>query len=159
MAWMHPHSAVKKKFSTVWSPGKVMATVFWDVYGAVSWFHTFQFNNKCSCLSGNSKEAIHKKRPVLLTTFLLLLHDNARPHRAAGTMSLLNPWGRETLPHLPYSTDMAPADFICSLRWKAFQRSAIPSQWMGSKLSQEIVACPGPTFCIWRTWQIDISLW
>jgi hypothetical protein len=37
MTWMHPHSPVKKKFKTVQSPGKVMATVFWDVHG-VLWF-------------------------------------------------------------------------------------------------------------------------
>jgi hypothetical protein len=32
MIWMHPHSPVKKKFKTVQSPGKVIATGFWDVY-------------------------------------------------------------------------------------------------------------------------------
>jgi hypothetical protein len=33
MTWKHPHSPVKKKFKTVQSPGKAMATVFWDVHG------------------------------------------------------------------------------------------------------------------------------
>jgi hypothetical protein len=33
MMWKHPHFPVKKKFKRVQSPGKVMATVFWDVYG------------------------------------------------------------------------------------------------------------------------------
>jgi hypothetical protein len=32
MTWRHPHSPVKKKYKTVQSPGKVMATVFWDVH-------------------------------------------------------------------------------------------------------------------------------
>jgi hypothetical protein len=31
--WKHPHSPVKNKFKTVQSPGKVMATVFWNVHG------------------------------------------------------------------------------------------------------------------------------
>jgi hypothetical protein len=31
MTWKRPHSPVKKKFKTMQSPGKVMATVFWDV--------------------------------------------------------------------------------------------------------------------------------
>jgi hypothetical protein len=35
MTWKHPHSPVKKKFKTVQSPGKEMATVFWDVYGVL----------------------------------------------------------------------------------------------------------------------------
>jgi hypothetical protein len=33
MTWKHSHSPVKKKFKTVQSQGKVMAKVFWDVYG------------------------------------------------------------------------------------------------------------------------------
>jgi hypothetical protein len=32
MKWMYLHSPVKKKFTTVQSPEKVMATVFCDVY-------------------------------------------------------------------------------------------------------------------------------
>jgi hypothetical protein len=32
MTWMHLHSPVKKKFTTLQSPEKVMATVFCDVY-------------------------------------------------------------------------------------------------------------------------------
>jgi hypothetical protein len=56
MTWKHPHSPVKKKLKTVQSPGKVMATVFWDVHSSFGGFHTSQFNNKCNCLSGNSKE-------------------------------------------------------------------------------------------------------
>jgi hypothetical protein len=35
MTWKHPRSPVKKKFKTVQSPGKVMATVFWDVHGVL----------------------------------------------------------------------------------------------------------------------------
>jgi hypothetical protein len=31
MTWKHPHCPVKKGFKTVQSPGKVMATVFWDI--------------------------------------------------------------------------------------------------------------------------------
>jgi hypothetical protein len=33
MTWKHRHSAAKKKFKTVQSAGKVMATVFWYVHG------------------------------------------------------------------------------------------------------------------------------
>jgi hypothetical protein len=35
MASKHPHCPVKKKLKTVQSPGKVMASVFWDVYGVL----------------------------------------------------------------------------------------------------------------------------
>lgn len=47
MTWKHPHCPVKKKFETLQSQGKVMATVFWDVYGFLfGWFHTSRFNEK-----------------------------------------------------------------------------------------------------------------
>jgi hypothetical protein len=35
MTWKHPHSPVKKKCKTVQSPGKLMASVFWDVHGVL----------------------------------------------------------------------------------------------------------------------------
>jgi hypothetical protein len=35
MTWKHPRSPVKKKFKTVQSPAKVMATVFWDIRGVL----------------------------------------------------------------------------------------------------------------------------
>jgi hypothetical protein len=58
MTWKHPHSPVKEKFKTVQSPGKVMATVFWDVHGVLLVDFTPPGSTicKCSCLSGNSKE-------------------------------------------------------------------------------------------------------
>ena len=35
MTWSHSHSPVKKKFKTVQSPGKMMATIFWGVYSVL----------------------------------------------------------------------------------------------------------------------------
>jgi hypothetical protein len=35
MTWKRPQSPVNKKFKTVQSPGKVMATVFWDDHGVL----------------------------------------------------------------------------------------------------------------------------
>jgi transposase len=90
----------------------VLATVFWDVHGFLLVDFTW-YNNKCGCLSGNSKEAIQHKRPGLLTKGLgvLLLYDSARLHSAAATVNLLNSWGWEILPHPPYSPDLALSDF------------------------------------------------
>jgi hypothetical protein len=34
MTWKHHHSPIKKKYKTVQSTGKVMATVFWDVHSS-----------------------------------------------------------------------------------------------------------------------------
>jgi transposase len=100
----------------VQSPGKVVATVFWDVQGIL----LFDFTPPGSTVNAAAyqetlqrlKEAIRRKKPGLLTKGLgvLLLHDNARPHSAAATVNLLNSWGWEILPHPSYSPDLAPSD-------------------------------------------------
>jgi hypothetical protein len=74
MTWKHPHSPVKKKFKTVESLGKVMAIVFWDVYGVL----LVDFTRPGSTIYAGAyqvtlkglKEAIRHKRPGLLTKAL-----------------------------------------------------------------------------------------
>lgn len=41
----------------------------------------------------------------------ILHHDNATPHTARETRLTLDVMGMETLPHPPYSPDLAPCDF------------------------------------------------
>ena len=98
MTWKHPHSPVKKKFNTVHSPGKVIATVF----------------TPPGSTTGNSKDiqrGYWGKTPGLLATVIILLHDNSWPHNAAATMNHLNFWDCEILPHPPYCPDLALFDF------------------------------------------------
>lgn len=40
-----------------------------------------------------------------------LLHDNARPHKAKITCKFLEELGWTTIPHPPYSPDLAPSDY------------------------------------------------
>jgi hypothetical protein len=102
-------------------------------------------------------EAIRSKRPVLLTKGLGS-SSFARPHIADATVNLLSSWDWEILPHPPYSPDLASSDFHLFPKIKKhLKRSALPLQWRCSKLSQKIM-CPGRSFVLWRTWQIDISL-
>jgi hypothetical protein len=117
MTWKHLHFPVKTKFKTVQSPGKVMATVLWDVHGVLlvdltlpgSTINAAAYQETPNRL----KEAIRCKIPGLLTKGfgVFLLHDNALQHSAAATVNLLNSWGWEILPHPPYSPDLAPSDF------------------------------------------------
>jgi len=54
--------------------------------------------------------AIKSKRRGLLSTGVLLQHDNARPHTARSTFATIQDLS-ECLPHPPYSPDLAPSDF------------------------------------------------
>jgi hypothetical protein len=92
MTWKHPRCPVKKKFKTVQSPGKVMATVFWDIHRVL----LVDFTPSSSTINAAAYqetlkrlETIQRKRPELLTKGLgVLLHNNARLHSAAATVNL-----------------------------------------------------------------------
>ena len=64
-----------------------------------------------SYLSHQLRPALRRKRPHLLQSGPILLHDNARCHTAHAVQSLLRRWGWEVLEHPPYSPDMSPCDF------------------------------------------------
>jgi len=42
---------------------------------------------------------------------VLVSHDNARPHASGAVSEILEKYGWQVLPHLPYSPDMSPSDF------------------------------------------------
>jgi histone-lysine N-methyltransferase SETMAR len=64
---------------------------------------------ECSLIFGN--QCIRRKRPELREGGWLLHHDNARPHVARIVRDFLESHGIETVPHPPYSPDLAPRDF------------------------------------------------
>jgi len=93
-----------------------MATVFWNMREVL--LVEFQEHSRnvnassyCSVLE-QLKTAIQTKRKGLLTQWVILLHDNARPHTARRTLETLEQLGVEVLPHLPYSRDLAPRDWF-----------------------------------------------
>jgi hypothetical protein len=47
----------------------------------------------------------------MLTSGVVLLHDNARPHTAAGTRALLEHFNWELFDHPPDSPDFPPSDY------------------------------------------------
>ncbi|UYV82269.1 hypothetical protein LAZ67_21001515 [Cordylochernes scorpioides] len=57
------------------------------------------------------RAAIKRKRPGLLSQKVLLVHDNARPHAARTTQTLLENFKWEIFTHPPYSPDLASSDF------------------------------------------------
>uniref|UniRef100_A0A8R1HZE0 Histone-lysine N-methyltransferase n=1 Tax=Caenorhabditis japonica TaxID=281687 RepID=A0A8R1HZE0_CAEJA len=53
--------------------------------------------------------ALREKRPRRPAVYLL--HDNARPHVAKATQATLQELIYDTVPHPPYSPDIAPSDY------------------------------------------------
>jgi histone-lysine N-methyltransferase SETMAR len=47
----------------------------------------------------------------MLTSGVVLLHENARPHSAARTRALLQQFNWELFVHPPYSLDLTPSDY------------------------------------------------
>jgi histone-lysine N-methyltransferase SETMAR len=64
-------------------------------------------------LKNHLRPEIKSKRRGLLSTGVLLQHDNARPHIARSTVATIQDLS-EWLLHPPYSPDLAPSDFhVC----------------------------------------------
>ncbi len=58
------------------------------------------------------REALRRKRPALWqANSYRLLHDNAPGHTATPTFAAMVETSMKTVPHPPYSPDLAPADF------------------------------------------------
>ncbi len=54
---------------------------------------------------------LHKKRPASTKNHVKLHHDNARPHVNNIVINYLQQEKIKTMPHPPYSPDLAPSDF------------------------------------------------
>ncbi|GFU54688.1 histone-lysine N-methyltransferase SETMAR [Trichonephila clavipes] len=115
MEWRHTNSPVRVKAKRTISTRKVMATVFWDRHGVL----LVEFNQQGTTINAAAycatltklRRAIQNKRRGFLTSGVLLLHDNARPHSAINTQNLIRSFGWEQIDHPPYSPDLAPSDF------------------------------------------------
>jgi len=64
----------------------------------------------CNFLRNHLRPALRRK-PQLLGTNLITLHDNARAHTANIVTDLLRRWRWEILEQPPYSPDMSPCDY------------------------------------------------
>lgn len=97
------------------NPKKIMASVFWDFKGVIhveimEKGHTINSEVYCSILS-KVRDKIKEKRRGKLAKGIILLDDNARPHRSKYTTSFVASLKWKSLPHPPYSPDLAPSDY------------------------------------------------
>ncbi|UYV66892.1 hypothetical protein LAZ67_4003248 [Cordylochernes scorpioides] len=115
MVWKKPEESAPKKAKVTISAGKVMAIVSWDCKGILLVDYlppntTVNAERYCEVLT-KLRAAIKRKRPGHLSRKALLVHDNARPHAARTTQTLLENFKWEIFTHSPYSPDLAPSDF------------------------------------------------
>uniref|UniRef100_A0A1B6ITX5 Tc1-like transposase DDE domain-containing protein n=1 Tax=Homalodisca liturata TaxID=320908 RepID=A0A1B6ITX5_9HEMI len=129
MEWGHTSSPRKPvKCRQTFSTRKLMATVFWDKKGII----LVEFMERGTTINAavysdtlkKLRRAIQNRRRGMLTSGIVLLHDNARPHTAARTQDLLNSFGWNIFEHPPYSPDLAPSDFHLFPNMK---------KWLGSQ--------------------------
>jgi hypothetical protein len=90
LEWHHPRSPSKPRmFKQTLSTRKIMATVFWDRKGVLlvefmPYGTIINAESYCATLR-RLRYAIQNRRRGLLSSGVMLLHDNARPHAAART--------------------------------------------------------------------------
>ena len=115
MQWQHINSPSSRKARTILSPGKTMATFFWDAKGVilVGYILDQRTMNSQYCsqlLKDGVKPAFrHKRRKARKS--ICLLQDNARPHTAAITMDAIHKFCWDLLAQPPYGPDLAPSDY------------------------------------------------
>ena len=115
MEWCHPGSPTPKKPRGEKSSQKMLATVFWDIHGIIC----IEFLPRGSTIDSDRyiqtlkklKARIYRARPALEMQRVLFHHDNAPPHTSGKTRETIASIGWKTLPHPPYSPDLAPSDY------------------------------------------------
>lgn len=103
---------------------KVLLCCWWDARGMIYYEllpgkQTVTANVYVEQLRKLAAAMRAKRRRV---TKVHLLHDNARPHVASITRQLLEEFGWTTVPHPPYSPDLAPSDYHLFRGLKTFLR-------------------------------------
>ena len=115
--WRTASEGAPRKAQRSRSSVKVMLTVFWDAEGVIMTDFLTQGNNMnkehYSKLILSLRSEYRKKRPQKQRIgHMLLLQDNAPPHKAGLTQETIRDCGFELLPHPAYSPDLAPSDFF-----------------------------------------------
>ncbi len=102
---------VLQKFKEKPSARKVLATIFWDRKDVLLLEYCPKDSNMTSDTLIRLQKAIKSKHPGLLKQKVILMHDNATPHLAKLTQSLLNQLKWDVFLHLAYSLDLPPSNY------------------------------------------------
>jgi histone-lysine N-methyltransferase SETMAR len=93
-----------------------MLTLFWDYRGPILEHYmprglTINSESYCDLLQNHLKPAIRSKNHSLLSSGVLLQHDNACLHTARVTAKKIMDLHLECIPHPAYSPDLTPSDY------------------------------------------------
>ncbi|MCG8044068.1 MAG: hypothetical protein JAY66_00005 [Candidatus Thiodiazotropha taylori] len=115
--WKHASSPSPVKARLSKSVGKVMSIIFCDTKGIVLNHMvpaktTVNSEYYAHLIKFQLQRAIRDKRPELVRSGFILHQDNAPVHVSQLVTSTLKELGIETLPHPPYSPDLAICDFF-----------------------------------------------
>jgi histone-lysine N-methyltransferase SETMAR len=93
-----------------------MLTLFWDERGVILEHYMPRGNTVNSAtyadlLKNHLCPEIKSKQSGIMSTGVLLQHDNTRPHTANSTVATIQDLSLEYLPHPSYSPDLAPSNF------------------------------------------------
>ncbi|GBM97985.1 hypothetical protein AVEN_244077-1 [Araneus ventricosus] len=78
-------------------------------------------------LLARKHDFLRRLRRAILISGVVLIHDNARPHKVVATQQLLEQFKWNVSDHLAYSPDLATSDFLLfpelknCLGWQSFQ--------------------------------------
>lgn len=114
--WHTPDSPRPAKFRRKQGNLKQLAIVAYDNSGVLSTDFvplgvTVNGTYYAEFLMKKLRPAIRKKRPALLNAGVVLLHDNATPHKSNPVKTVIDRYNWEILPHPPYSPDLSPCDY------------------------------------------------
>ena len=115
MQWLSKGADPPKKAKVQNSTKKLMLIAFFDCDRMIyqHWLSKGQTINStyyCEVIS-TFLSHLHRKRPEKIEQGWILHQDNARPHVSRETIEFFSKKNIETLPHAPYSPDLAPCDF------------------------------------------------
>ena len=91
-------------------------------------------------LKNHPHPAIKYKQHGLLSTGVLLQHDNARPHTARSTVATIQDLSFKCLPHPPYSPDLAPWFSCLWTTQRGDGRQAFQVRWRGAAGGAQVAA-------------------
>lgn len=117
-SWVYPGQPANSFVKRNIHEQKALLCIWWDQKGVIFYEilkpgETVNSNRYTQQLQ-KLNMLLKQKRPEWIDRHdkVILLHDNARPHVSKSVKELLEMIRWDTLPHPPYSPDMAPSDYF-----------------------------------------------